>query len=205
VADRYEPTRQRYLAIADQETYKLEAIVGDLLDLARIEGGGEQTRADRVNVADLVQRVVDRHLPDITAKTIATEISIDPPALALRGNAARLEQALQNLAANAIRHMPTGGTLTLLAQPDPLTPGYARLVVRDSGPGIAPEHLPRIFDRFYKADSSRSGTTIPSGSGLGLSIVRAIVRHHGGDVQAANAASGGAEFIVRLPQWETTQ
>jgi signal transduction histidine kinase len=199
-----EPTRQRYLAIADQETYKLEAIVGDLLDVARIEGGGEEARADRVRVADLVQRVVDRHLPEITAQKIATEISVEPPALVLRGNAARLEQALQNLAANAIRHMPTGGTLTLRAEPDPERPGGARLVVRDSGPGIAPEHLPRIFDRFYKADAARSGTTIPSGSGLGLSIVRAIVRHHGGDVQAANAAGGGAEFIVRLPQWEAT-
>jgi signal transduction histidine kinase len=98
--------------------------------------------------------------------------------------------------------MPTGGTLTLRAEPDPERPGGARLVVRDSGPGIAPEHLPRIFDRFYKADASRAGTTIPSGSGLGLSIVRAIVRHHGGDVEAANAEGGGAEFIVRLPRWK---
>ena len=200
-----EPTRQRYLAIADQETYKLEAIVGDLLDLARIEGGGEAARTDCVNVADLMQRVVDRHLPDITAQQIATEIAIDPPTLALRGSAARLEQALQNLAANAIRHMPAGGTLTLLAQRDPDTAGHVRIRVRDSGPGIPPEHLSRIFDRFYKADSSRSGTRISSGSGLGLSIVRAIVRHHGGDVEAANAAGGGAEFIVRLPGWETTQ
>ena len=196
-----EPTRRRYLQIADDETYKLEAIIGDLLDLARLEGGGEEARTDRVDVSHLFQRVVDRHLPDIRSKAIDTRISIEPDGLALSGSPARLEQAIQNLATNAIRHMPEGGTLTLAARPDAERPGQVRIVVRDTGPGIAPEHLPRIFDRFYKADASRSGTTVPSGSGLGLSIVRAIVRHHGGDVEAANAEGGGAQFVVRLPEW----
>ena len=101
-------TRQRYLKIADDETYKLEAIIGDLLDLARIESGGEQPRADRVAVADLFQRVRDRHLPDLQAKGIAVVTEIDPATPPLRGSAARLEQALQNLAANAVRHMTQG-------------------------------------------------------------------------------------------------
>jgi signal transduction histidine kinase len=189
-------SRRRYLKIADQETYKLEAIIGDLLDLARLESGGDEPRTDRVDVATLFQRVVDRHLPDIRSKGITADVSVAPGTPALRGSAARLEQALQNLAANAIRHMPAGGTLTLAAQP---ADNRVRIVVRDTGPGIAPEHLPRIFDRFYKADAARAGTTIPSGSGLGLSIVRAIVHNHGGEVEAANATGGGAEFIVRLP------
>jgi signal transduction histidine kinase len=114
----------------------------------------------------------------------------------LLGNAVRLEQALQNLAANAVRHMPEGGTLTLDAQPGDTT---VRLIVRDTGPGIPPEHLPRIFDRFYKVDGSRAGTMIPSGSGLGLSIVRAIVHQHGGEVTAGNVPGGGAEFVIELP------
>ena len=74
-----------------------------------------------------------------------------------------------------------------------------RLAVQDTGPGIPIEHLPHIFDRFYKADASRAGTTIRSGSGLGLSIVQAIAHHHGGEVAAANAAEGGAIFTMWLP------
>jgi signal transduction histidine kinase len=75
-----------------------------------------------------------------------------------------------------------------------------RLVVEDTGPGIPPEHLPRIFDRFYKVDFSRTGTPVPSGSGLGLSIVQAIVRRHGGTISAGSAASGGARFEIILPR-----
>lgn len=195
-----EETRKRYLAVVDHETYKLEAIIGDLLDVARLEGSGEKLRAEPVVVGELVRRVIDRHLPDITSKHIQTQVDLDPAMPLLIGDPARLEQALQNLAANAVRHMPEGGTLTLSARPED---GHARIVVRDTGPGIAPEHLPHIFERFYKADASRAGTTVPSGSGLGLSIVRAIVRQHGGDVTAANAADGGAEFTMRLPLLET--
>jgi two-component system sensor histidine kinase BaeS len=195
-------TRQRYLRIADDETYKLEAIIGDLLDLARIESGGEPPRSDRVEVADLFQRVLDRHMPEIQGRGITVTTDIDPATPALRGHAARLEQALQNLAANAVRHMPHGGTLTLRAT----TAGdRVRLVVSDTGPGIQPEHLARIFDRFYKADASRSGTAIPSGSGLGLSIVRAIVHNHGGEVSAGNASDGGAEFTLLLPRYDTNE
>ena len=73
------------------------------------------------------------------------------------------------------------------------------MVVEDTGTGIPPEQLSRVFDRFYKVDVSRTGTEIPSGSGLGLSIVQAIVARHGGTISAANAAGGGARFEIRLP------
>ena len=95
---------------------------------------------------------------------------------------------LQNLAANALRHTPEGGRLTLAAE---AAPEGARIIVRDTGPGIPPEHLPHIFERFYKADAARSATRM-SGSGLGLSIVQAIVERHGGTVTASNAPDGGA-------------
>jgi two-component system, OmpR family, sensor histidine kinase BaeS len=117
----------------------------------------------------------------------------------IRGDAGRLEQALQNLAANAIRHTPSGGRVSLAASAE----GEGVLiVVRDTGPGIPEEHLPRVFDRFYKVDASRSGTAVPSGSGLGLSIVRAIIERHGGSVTARNAPEGGAVFELRLPAAE---
>jgi signal transduction histidine kinase len=112
------------------------------------------------------------------------------------GDPNRLEQALQNLVANAIRHTPPDGTVTVRATS---RGDRVALSVEDTGPGVSPEHLPRIFDRFYKVDESRSSTDTPSGSGLGLSIVRAIVTRHGGTVSASNVEGGGARFEILLP------
>jgi signal transduction histidine kinase len=189
-------TRQRYLAIVEEETHKLEAIIGDLLDLARLEGGGERLRSEPVSVKDLFARVADRHEPSIRDRGITLELDVAPDTPEIRGDAGRLEQALQNVAANAIRHTPAGGRVVLRAFPEE---GGVRITVRDSGQGIPPEHLPRVFDRFYKVDAARAGTAVPSGSGLGLSIVRAIVETHGGAVTATNAPEGGAIFELRLP------
>jgi len=192
-------TRQRYLGIVEQETHKLEAIIGDLLDLARLEGGGDRLRVDPVMVNDLFSRVADRHQPAIRERGITLELDLAAGTPAIRGDAARLEQALQNLAANAIRHTPEGGRVILRAWPGD---GGVRILVRDTGAGIPAQHLPRVFDRFYKVDAARAGTAVPSGSGLGLSIVRAIVERHGGTVTAANAPEGGALFELRLPSFE---
>ena len=189
-------TRQRYLSIIGDETQKLEAMIGDLLDLARLEGGGGALSRDRVLVADLFSRVTDRHGPAIRDRQIAVDVRVNPETLTVTGDAQRLEQALQNLGANAIRHTPNGGRLELAAS---LTVNGVRLTVRDSGRGIPPEHVERVFDRFYKVDSSRAKIDTPTGSGLGLSIVKAIVERHGGTVTASNASDGGAVFEIRLP------
>jgi len=148
-------------------------------------------------VANLFRRVAERHQPVLRERGIALETTIADDTPPISGHAARLEQALKNLAANAIRLTPEGGRVTLRAEAAP--GARVRLVVADSGPGIPPEHLPHIFDRFYKADTSRAGTIVPSGSGLGLSIVQAIVRQHGGGVRADNAPGGGAVFELLLP------
>ena len=113
----------------------------------------------------------------------------------------RLEQALQNLAANAVRHTPEGGRITLSA--DSRRRRVCASSSKTAGTGIPPEHLPRVFDRFYKVDVSRTGTTLPSGSGLGLSIVQAIVERHGGTITASNVDGGGARFEIVLPTTET--
>ena len=189
-------TRRRYLEVVNQETYKLEAIIGDLLDVARLEGGGETFHRRAVSVEELFRRILDRHHPAIRHKEISVTMDVAPEAAEVTADPGRLEQALQNLAANAIRHIPQGGSLTLRADADD---ERVRIVVQDSGPGIPAEHLPHIFDRFYKAEASRAGTSVPSGSGLGLSIVQAIVHKHGGTVRAANAPEGGAVFEISLP------
>jgi two-component system OmpR family sensor kinase len=189
------PTRQRYVNIVMEETHRLERIIGDLLDLARLEGGGTTIRQARVEVPALFQRVAARHERDLQARRFRLLQRVAPDAETLVGDPDRLEQAIQNLAANALRHTPEGGTITLSAE---RAGREITLTVRDSGPGIEPEQLAHIFDRFYKGDASRKSA---GGSGLGLSIVKAIVERHGGTMTARNDA--GAVFEIMLPASET--
>ncbi len=191
-----EPTRERYLAIIGEETRKLEELIGDLLDLARLEGGGGTLDFKDVAISELFGRVVDRHGPTIRDRRITVVPRIEPADLGVRGDPQRLEQALQNLASNALRHTPEGGTIELGAS---IGADGVHIRVADSGPGIPTEHLPRVFDRFYKVDPSRSVSSTASGSGLGLSIVQAIVERHGGRITASNGAKGGAIFEIVLP------
>jgi signal transduction histidine kinase len=189
-------TRARYLDIVDQETYKLEAIIGDLLDLARLEGGGGTLTLENVPVSELFGRVADRHAPAVRSRGIDLEIAV-PGDLEVKGDLQRLEQAIQNVASNALRHTPDGGRIELRAE---ARGDRVHITVRDTGPGIPPEHLSHIFDRFYKADASRTASGATTGSGLGLSIVRAIVERHGGTITASNAPEGGALFEIALPR-----
>ncbi len=182
--------RERYLRIVDEETRRLERIIGDLLDLARLEGGGTSIRQDQVVVATLFARVATRYEREFAERRVAFVTTVAPGAETVVGDADRLEQVFQNLAANALRHLPANGTLSMSAAP--AGPGRVQVVVRDNGPGIAAEHLPLIFDRFYKADAARA----TGGSGLGLSIVKAIVDAHGGTIAARN--EDGAVFEVHL-------
>lgn len=191
-----EATRQRYLQIVTDETERLEHIVGDLLDLARLEGGGGSWKEEDVSIAQLFERVRNRHEPRLRDRNVTLVTERDPSADSVAGDSNRLEQALQNLVANAIRHTPSGGRVTVRAV---RAERGVVLSVEDTGPGIAPDHLPRIFDRFYKVDESRSASDASSGSGLGLSIVRAIVTRHGGTVTASNLPEGGARFEIVLP------
>lgn len=184
-------TRQRYFDIVMEETYRLERIVGDLLDLARLEGGGPTMRRATVEVPALFERVAKRHERDMEAHGVQLVQIVAPGAEAVAGDPDRIEQAIQNLAANALRHTPDGGTITLSAE---RVGANLRLSVGDTGPGIAPEYLPQIFDRFYKVDASRKSS---GGSGLGLSIVKAIVERHGGTITARN--ENGAVFEILLP------
>ena len=185
-------TRDRYLRIIDEETHRLEHIVGDLLDLARLEGGGTAMRHEYVPVSALFERVHSRHERELTGRNITLVGNIGRDAETVYGDPDRLEQAVQNLAANALRHTPDGGEIVMSSDP---IDNKLRLRVRDSGPGIDPTHLPLIFDRFYKADAARKAS---GGSGLGLSIVKAIVERHGGSIAAHNDV--GAVFDILLPR-----
>jgi len=186
--------RLRYLEIVRDETMRLERIVGDLLDLARLEAGGGTLRIQEVSIADLFARVAARHERPAQDRQVRLVTEIEEGADVVRADPDRLEQALQNLAANSLRHLPAGGRVEFRAR---RSGGAVVLAVADNGEGIAPEHLPFIFDRFYKADASRSNEA--EGSGLGLSIVKAIVERHGGTVTVTSAPGVETVFEIRLP------
>ena len=186
-------TRDRYLSIIRDETQRVEHIVGDLLDLARLEGGGDSFDAQDVSVEALFGRVLARHQAEAAQKGVTLDVHIASGAEIVAGDPMRLEQALQNLAANALRHTPRGGRVALAAFVDG---DSVTVTVSDTGAGIAPEHLPRIFDRFYKVDPARAAHS--RGSGLGLSIVKAIVERHGATLTAASRPGEGATFTIKF-------
>jgi len=188
------PALSRSIAVIGDETQRVERIVGDLLDLAKLEGGADALDRQDVSVEGLFGRVAARHAPQAAAKALSVSTALAPGAEIAYGDRFRLEQALQNLAANAIRHAPNGGRVDLRAE---LRGGGVALTVADNGPGIAPEHVAFVFDRFYKADPARSSDS--SGSGLGLSIVRAIVERHGGSVNVSSEPGAATVFTVWLP------
>jgi signal transduction histidine kinase len=184
-------TRERYLRIVTEETSRLERIIGDLLDLARLEGGGTTMRRERVPVDMLFNRTAERHERALADRRIVLVRSVGPGAEHVTGDPDRLEQALQNLVANALRYTPNEGRISLGAVREN---GGVRITVRDNGPGVPPDQLSLVFDRFYKVDASRKAA---GGSGLGLSIVKAIVERHGGTIAARN--DEGAVFDIGLP------
>lgn len=211
-----EATRTRYLRIIGDEAARLERLIGDLLDLARLEGGGGTLRRERVAVDQLFARVAERHEPVLAARGLTLATSVGPGAETVSGDPDRLEQVVQNLAANAIRFAPDGSAIRLTArrsdsqsdrqsdsqsdsqsdrQSDSPSDRGIVLAIEDEGPGIPTEHLPHVFDRFYKADTSRVSS---GGSGLGLSIVKAIVERHGGRI-SVSSRPGRTVFEVWLP------
>jgi signal transduction histidine kinase len=187
--------RDRYLGIVLEETLRVERLIGDLMDLARLEAGGTAFSFGVVRVSDLFDRVRGRHERMLVEKGVSLRIHIASGAETLEGDAVRLEQAVQNLAANALRHTQPGGRITVEATP--ADGDRIRLAVRDVGEGIRQEHLPFVFDRFYKADASRAAA---AGSGLGLSIVKAIAQRHGGEVGARSVPHVETVFEMLLPR-----
>jgi two-component system, OmpR family, sensor kinase len=190
-----DPETAHCLDVIADETERLERLVGDLLDLARLEAGGDSLMPEDVAVENLFGRVAARHEPDARAKGVAMTTSVGAGAEILYGDPMRLEQALQNLASNALRHTPPGGEVELRAETDG---DNVLLSVRDTGAGVAPDHLALIFERFYKVDQARTGGKA-AGSGLGLSVVKAIVERHGGTISVTSDPNVATVFTICMP------
>jgi two-component system sensor histidine kinase BaeS len=183
-----------YVGIIGEESLRMEHIVRDLLDLARLEGGGGSLDTQDVFTESLLGRVAARHESAALERGVTLVTHVDAGAELVWGDPLRLEQALQNLAANALRHVNRGGTVSVIAK---LNGQQVEIAVADTGSGVAPEHIPFIFDRFYKADPSRAASD--AGSGLGLSIVKAIVERHGGSVTVTSEPDVQTVFTIALP------
>lgn len=196
ILDEVYPLDQTEMARLYEQTRFLSRLVNDLHELAQAEAGQLPLNKQETDLAELVRTTVESFRPSTEAKAISlqTELPTNLPPLWVDGE--RLRQVLQNLLANALRHTPSGGVIAVRATSEP---GFTRLSVADTGEGISAEHLPYIFDRFYRADQARSRDR--GGAGLGLAIARAIVEAHGGQISAASpGASGqGSVFTIQLP------
>jgi len=174
------------------EADRLERLVGDLLDLARFGREDFAVGHNRIDLADVVRRAVERHRPraeELSVELAAAGARRGDGAMAL-GDADRLLQATSNLIENALRITPAGGSVTARAEP-------GLIAVTDTGPGLAAEDLPHAFERFYLHDRYRSERAV--GSGLGLAIVHELVSAMGGTVEASTPPQGGARFTLRVP------
>lgn len=187
-------TRARYLVTIRHETGRLQRIVADLLDLARHENGVGALEVRMFDIEQVLAHLVRRHEREAAAVDVSMRMRVGEGADQVMGDPDRIEQALGNLVANALRHTPVGGVIELEAE---ATPASIRLRVVDNGEGIAPEHLSRVFERFYKVDYAR--TSGAAGSGLGLSIVKAIIERHGGTVDVTSRP-GRTAFTIELPR-----
>ncbi|QXC61575.1 HAMP domain-containing protein [Aquihabitans sp. G128] len=174
------------------QTERLQRLVTQLLDLSRLESGGTPLHLLPFPAADLLEAVADEsalHSPDLTFR-----VEVEPPDLALVGDPERLHQVFANLTDNAARFTPEGGEVVLAARRQD---DVVRFEVLDDGPGIPPDSLNRVFERFYRTDEARS--TDEGGSGLGLAIARWVVDLHAGRIHAEQRAEGGCRMVVELP------
>jgi two-component system, OmpR family, sensor histidine kinase BaeS len=179
-----------------EEAVQLQHIIDDLQDLAQADAGALRLALGPVPPAELLAQVAAAHQGRADTAGITLTAAADEGVPELYADPVRLRQAIGNLVANALRHTPRGGRVELRAR----CAGGGRAVVfevADTGPGIPPEDLPQVFERFWRADKSRSRRT--GGSGLGLSIVRKLAEVHGGTAGAASTPGQGSVFTVTLP------
>jgi signal transduction histidine kinase/integral membrane sensor domain MASE1 len=170
-------------------------IVNDLLDMSRIVSGQLRLEWQRADLCDVARLSIETIRPTAIAKGVALNVDIPDADCPVYGDPARLQQVLWNLLSNAIKFTPAGGVVTLAIR---AANGTAAMDVSDTGIGISPASLPRLFDRFWQADST--STRVHGGLGLGLALVRHIVEIHGGEVMASSAGEGsGSTFTVKLP------
>jgi len=196
-----DPARlHEFLSVIQRNARRLSEIVDDMLDLTNLERPDAPSELDKpaTGVADVVRAAVASEEPQRAAKRVPVTVEV-PEALVAPMNGRLIEQALRNLISNAIRYSPPDATIVITARPDRMADGReaVRVSVTDRGPGIAPQHLPRIFERFYRVDKARSREH--GGTGLGLAIVKHIAHAHAGKAGVESSVGQGSTFWIALP------
>jgi two-component system phosphate regulon sensor histidine kinase PhoR len=187
-----EPVDPGFLATAHDNAIRMEQLVSDLLELSKAESGSVPLQIEETPLDAFLEHVVLPLRP--AAERAGAALAVSGDAVPLRADLRRLTVALSNLVENGIKYGRTGGTVALSGK---AVDGGFVFEVADDGPGIAPEQLPRIFERFYRVEKGRSRDL--GGTGLGLSIVKHVVESHGGTVTAESRPGAGARFTVRIP------
>ncbi|MGE5620639.1 MAG: sensor histidine kinase [Sphingomonadaceae bacterium] len=190
------PTTPDRLASLREETLLLSRLVTDLRDLSLAEAGHLPLHREQVDLGGLIQGILAGVQAQAADRRIRLEAELPEDLPAVPADADRVGQVVRNLLSNALRYTPAGGTVRIsarVAHPSP----FLQVTVADTGPGIPPEDLPRVFDRFYRVDKSR--TRGSGGSGLGLSVARQLVEAHGGRIWAESERGRGSSFHFTLP------
>jgi signal transduction histidine kinase len=183
-------------SVVERQVVHLARIVDDLLDVTRITRGRIELRRERLDLAQLARQTVDDHRGAYEATGIGLDVRVPDAAVPVEGDPTRLAQVLGNLLQNSAKFTPRGGQVEVQVAVE--RGGVALMRVRDTGEGVAPELLPRLFEPFSQADRSLARTR--GGLGLGLAVVKGLVELHGGTVAATSSGCGaGTEVVVRLP------
>ena len=185
--------REKFLDIIHRHATRMERLVKDLLRLARLDAGQETVELVPCDVDGLLRGIAHDFEPMAAQKQQTIDVKVSPAAKTLMTDATKLHDIARNLIENAVSYTPDGGAIDVRAD---ILDGNFQMTVADTGHGIAPDDLARVFERFYRVDKSR---TRPGGTGLGLSIVKHLVHVLGGEVTASNQDGGGALFTVTLP------
>ncbi|HEY1913609.1 MAG TPA: ATP-binding protein [Vicinamibacterales bacterium] len=185
---------RRFLDIIARHTQRMERLVKDLLRLARLDAGQETLELSGCDARGLVQAVASDLAPEAEARDQRIEVAVAPGAETVRADPGKLHDALRNLVANAVTYSPERATIRIDVGREG---SRSQISVSDDGPGIPPDDLTRVFERFYRVDKSRARD--PGGTGLGLAIVKHLVELHGGTARAENRPGGGARFVITLP------
>ena len=181
-----------FLSRADAELDRLVQMVEELLQLSRIESGEVPLALQPLEIGEVLSTAVERMLPQAQRQGLDLSLNVDPMMPSIMADRVLLERAVVNLVHNAVKFTPRGGSIGISAHS---RDGRVTVEVRDTGEGIDPTDLPRVFERFYKADRARRA----GGTGLGLAIVKHTIEAHGGSIDAASEPGKGSTFSLSLP------